>query len=466
MSTQKVESDLTNIWLHLGASAFFRSHQAFYSNELHQQGDTSWQMHLANIRNSSSQETLKSLQKQNGQYTLEIVSPDGQTDYHPVHCIKKIILWDSQLQSVVESGAHPDTKIISFTVTESGYFLNEDGSLNTTHPAIQADLLGEDEVNTLYGALYLILDQRMTKNIGPVNLLCCDNLRDNGTSFYRGLKEFIQAKNNTKLLSWIEENTVAPNSMVDRITPKFDSSIHERMAQHQLPYDEVPLTCERYTRWVLENKFIAPHPHFEKVGVELVKDVAPYEEAKIRLLNASHSGISWYGALKNKIYIHESLDNDITSLLELYATENVDYALKNRNININAAVESKTILDRFQSPYVKDTVARVSSDSISKLRGFILPTVKDCLNHNKIPFPALKLLSLYYLFLEQHYHNTLDFEYVDSAISSLDLEKIFSAAHPIVEFANNAELWGSLIENETFTYELISAIEENKQKFR
>lgn len=466
MSRQEVETDLTHIWLHLGASAFFRSHQAFYLNELHKKGDKSWQMHLANIRNSASQETLQQLQKQDGNYTLEIVSPDGHTDYQPIECIKKIILWDSKLQSVVSSGAHPATKIISFTVTESGYFLKEDGSLDLEHPAIQADLLAESEINTLYGTLYRILDQRMQNDAGPVNLLCCDNLRDNGTSFSVGLRDFIQAKNNNALLSWVEHNTSAPNSMVDRITPKFDPSIHERMAKQQLPHDEVPLTCEHYTRWVLENHFAAPHPNLSQVGVELVKDVAPYEEAKIRLLNASHSGLSWYGALTHKTYIHETLEPAITSIFEVYAKDNVEFALKSRGIALNANVECKTILDRFRSPYVKDTVARVSSDSISKLRGFILPTIKDCLDRNKIPFAALKLLALYYLFLEKHYHNALDFEYKDSAISEINLEHIFSASNPITEFVNYSALWGSLIDNETFTHELISAIEDAKQKLR
>lgn len=458
MSRQTIEPNSENIWLHLGASAFFRAHQAYYLNQLNQKGNHPWHVSLANIRNSSSQDTLKQLQQQNGTYTLEIISPSGDFNYETIECLDQILLWDHRLQSTVNVGANPKTKIISFTVTEGGYFLKEDNNLDLEHPAIQNDLSATGEIQTLYGVLYDILALRMKNQSGPVTLLCCDNLRSNGDSFAKGLNDFVQAKGNTELLAWIEEFTSAPNSMVDRITPKVNDQSIERVQAQQDQSDAVPISCEHYTRWVLEKDFVNDHPQLSKVGVEFVDDVLPYEEAKIRLLNASHSGLAWYGALHKHTFIHETLAPSICETLTNYAKHDVKDALHHHQIDINTNVECKTILDRFSSPYVKDTVARVASDSISKLRGFILPTIKDCLIQGKNPKYALQLVASYFYFLQRNQQNQLSFEYQDSALNDIAIDQVFQHSDPITAFATHAGLFGSLTEDPAFYTELIKTI--------
>ncbi|SDB85084.1 mannitol dehydrogenase family protein [Acinetobacter boissieri] len=458
LSRQSTNPISENIWLHLGASAFFRAHQAYYLNQLKQKGNDNWHVSLANIRNSSSQETLKKLQQQNGAYTLEIISPSGDFNYQTIECLDQILLWDHKLQSTVDVGANPNTKIISFTVTEGGYFLKEDNHLDLEHPAIQNDLLANGEIQTLYGVLYDILDLRMKQQSPPVTLLCCDNLRSNGDSFAKGLHDFVEAKGNTALLTWIEQFTSSPNSMVDRITPKVNEKSIARVQAQQHISDAVPISCEHYTRWVLEKDFVSDRPDLAKVGVEFVDDVVPYEEAKIRLLNASHSGLAWFGALHEHIFIHETLAHSICNTLTHYAKYDVKTALESHKIYINTDVECKTILDRFSSPYVKDTVARVASDSISKLRGFILPTIKDCLAQNKIPEHALKLVASYFYFLKRYHQDQLPFEYLDSALNDIPITQVFQDSDPVFAFATHIGLFGSLAEDKTFYTTLIETI--------
>lgn len=465
MNKPTLRSDPPSSWLHLGASAFFRAHQAYYLNLLHQLGDTSWEMHLGNIRNSSSQDLLQQLKSQNGTYTLEVISPDGEISYQSISCVKNIILWNPSISNTIEIGIQKNTKIISFTVTETGYYLTDQGSLDLCHPSIQNDLNAENEVETLYGALYPILNERMHQN-APITLLSCDNLRNNGDSFRQGLIDFVKAKNNEALLLWLSDHVATPNSMVDRITPKFDESTHARMKSHGQPYDVAPVTCEHYSRWVIQNKFADAHPSLARVGVEFVKDVAPYEEAKIRLLNASHSGLAWMGALTGYSYIHEVLkDQYIKNLIQEYSEKEVAFALKSHGIEIDTAFECKGILNRFRNPYVKDTVARVSSDSISKLHGFIVPTIKDCLNQNKIPHAALKIVALYFLFLEKAYRQALTFAYEDREFETLDLEAIFTSPSPEIAFTQTEVLFGSLTTKAEFQQHLVNAIQEVKHHF-
>nr|WP_241391450.1 D-arabinitol 4-dehydrogenase [Serratia proteamaculans]ULG18687.1 mannitol dehydrogenase [Serratia proteamaculans] len=430
-------------WLHLGAGAFHRAHQSWYLNQLHQQGDERWTLSLANIRNSSTtQQTLQQLAQQQGRYTLEIISPEGEFNYQPITAIEKIILWDRGLQSMIAEGADSETRIISFTVTEGGYFLNDDGHLDLTHPAIKTDLNEHQEPTTLYGALFKILHQRMLNHAGPVTLLNCDNLRNNGDSMAQGLREFVAAKNQPELLAWIELNTSAPNGMVDRITPKFDDVIYQRLAQQGITNDLVPLSCESFSQWVLEDDFIAGRPALENAGVEFVSSVTPYEEAKIRVLNASHSGIAWAGALLNKQYIDQSIQPTISQWIRNYVLQDLVPALQPTKIDLTLYCD--TVLNRFSNKYVRDTCQRVSSDSIAKMYGFILPTLKASYQRGEIPQATLILPALWFRFMQLRHRGKLPFEYQDRALDEVPFDVIFSADDPLYAFSHEEKLFGSL----------------------
>ena len=429
-------------WLHLGAGAFHRAHQAWYLNQLHQQGDTRWVLSLANIRNSSTQQTLQQLARQQGRYTLEAISPDGEMAYHSVSAIADVILWDAGLQSLVACGADPRTRIISFTVTEGGYFLDDEGHLDLSHPAIVSDLAGEQESSTLYGALVRILRQRMCDNAGAVTLLNCDNLRNNGDSVARGLRQFVTALKDSALLAWIETHTSTPNGMVDRITPKFDDALFGRLAQQGITDDRVPLSCETFSQWVLEDDFIAGRPALEQAGVEFVSCVTPHEEAKIRVLNASHSGIAWAGALLGKCYIDESLLPGVKTWITDYVGQDVTAALPETRINL--AHYCDTTLNRFSNRWVRDTTQRVSSDSIAKLQQFIMPTLKACYQQGKTPQAALILPALFFRFMQRRAAGGLPFEYEDRALDEVPFEAIFSSEDPLQAFINEPKLAGPL----------------------
>lgn len=445
-----------SVWLHLGAGAFHRAHQAWYLNSLKNSEHCEWSLSLANIRKSATQQTLQQLASQKGRYTLEIISPEGDKQYQPITVVDQVILWDEGLRTLIEHGAHPRTKIISFTVTEGGYFLKDDGHLDVEHQAVLADLSEQGETSTLYGALYQILRARMCSNGQPVTLLSCDNLRNNGDSFYRGLLEFVTAKNDLPLLSWIQQNTRAPNSMVDRITPKFDASIHARLTDNGIHDDQVPVSCEAFSQWVLEDDFIAGRPPLEKAGVEFVGSVTPYEEAKIRVLNASHSGIAWAGSLLSKRYIDESLLPKVKKWVSSYVSEDVKPALQPTEIDVDSY--SATILKRFSNPWIRDTNQRVSSDSIAKLHEFIVPTLKARYQTGHTPEATLILPALWFRFMHKCHKGELAFEYEDRALDSVDFNAIFSADDPLTVFAATKKIFGVISDQPMFVEDLRRAL--------
>ena len=295
--------------LHLGLGSFHRAHQAVYMQQLLDAGDRAWTLAAGNIRPDLA-ETIAALQAQQGAYTLETVTPAGERSYARITAIRTIVPWEPALAGLVARGADAATRIISFTVTEAGYYLDDADRLDPGAADIAADLAAARQGrpgSTIYGALTAILRERMAREAGGVTLLNCDNLRHNGERSRSGLLQFIEQIGDARLLEWVKANTTSPNAMVDRITPRPTAEVAQRVKAATGRDDPAALMAESFIQWVIEDHFVNGRPDWEKAGVEMVGSVAAHEEAKIRLLNAAHSCIAWAGTLAGYSYIHEGV---------------------------------------------------------------------------------------------------------------------------------------------------------------
>ncbi|RYF72883.1 MAG: mannitol dehydrogenase family protein, partial [Comamonadaceae bacterium] len=217
--------------LHLGLGSFHRAHQAVYLQALRDAGDTQWALSGANLR-PDMPEVLAALQAQGGAYTLETVTPEGVYGYQRIESIREVLPYQPTLAAVIERGADPATRIVSFTVTEAGYYLDDKDRLDLSFADLAADIEAARTGapgHTVYGAVCAILRARMAAGAGPVTLLNCDNLRHNGDRFRRGLLEFIERSDDAVLRAWVEANTRCPNAMVDRITPRPPPELRARV---------------------------------------------------------------------------------------------------------------------------------------------------------------------------------------------------------------------------------------------
>lgn len=435
-----MDNQQQRVWMHIGAGSFHRAHQAWYLHRLLMQGDTRWSIALGNIHNDANA-LLTALEKQNGEYILETVSPAGERKYERVTSIKKVLPWDEQLSALVAQGAATETGVISFTVTEGGYYLDTEHKLDPKNPDIQADLLGE--ARTIYGTLDRILRQRIKQKSGPVTLLNCDNLRHNGERFRNGFLAFLALKGDMAMLDWVKNFTSSPNTMVDRITPRPTADIAPRVEEKTGFKDLAPLMGESFIQWVIEDDFIAGRPALEEVGVEMVKSVLPWEEAKIRILNASHSCIAWAGTLIGLSYIHESTQTQsICEMAWEYVTQDVIPSLTPSPLDLDAYRD--VVLDRFRNPYILDTNQRVAADGLSKIPGMIAPTLIECYNRGQIPRATAVLPALFFLFMERWHEGDLPYTYQDGILDANAMHARFSAADPLAEFARDEALFGPL----------------------
>lgn len=433
------------VMLHLGLGSFHRAHQAFYLHQLNQTGDDSWILTGGNIRPDMA-DTMAALVAQQGAYTLETITPAGKHSYTRVTSIKTVIPYSSDLAALIAQAAAPATRIISFTVTEAGYYLDAQNKLETKLNDVSADLeaarLGKPG-STIYGALTAMLRQRMKLDAGPVTLLNCDNLRHNGDRSRSGLMQFITLLGDATLLAWVQANTTSPNAMVDRITPRPTPDVAQRVLAATGWVDAAPVMGESFIQWVIEDHFCAGRPAWEKVGVEMVDSVAPYEEAKIRLLNAAHSAIAWAGTLVGYQFIHEGTHNAaIRQFAYNYATDDVIPVLSPSPIDL--AAYRDVVLDRFGNPAICDTNQRVAMDGYSKIPGFITPTIRERLARNESIASVAVLPALFLAYLQRWHLGQIAYTYQDQAMDPTAAHTICAAADPISAFCADPVLWGDL----------------------
>ncbi len=431
--------------LHLGLGSFHRAHQAVYLDLLRKSGDTRWSLAGGNIR-ADMADTVAALQAQGGAYTLETVTPDQVRSYTRIESIRKVVPFEPSLAGLIELGAQGNTRIISFTVTEAGYSLDPAYRLDSALPEIVADVASVwagQPGSTIYGALTAILRARMRQGGGPVTLMNCDNLRHNGERVRAGLLAFVALCQDPDLLDWIQHNTTCPNGMVDRITPRPTPDVAERVKAATGLSDPAAVMGESFIQWVLQDDFINGRPAWESVGVEMVASVTAHEEAKIRLLNATHSCIAWAGTLAGYTYIDEGArDPKIRQMAFDYATNDAIPLLKPSSIDLERYRD--VVLDRFGNAALKDTNQRVAMDAYSKIPAMIAPTLRERLRQGQSISSVAMLPALFLAYLQRWHAGSLAYTYQDQAMNPAAAHQVCSASDVVAAFAAERVLWGDL----------------------
>ena len=432
-------------WLHLGLGSFHRAHQAVYLHRLRESGERDWAIVGGTIRDDTP-ETMMALAAQHGAYTVETVSPAGERRYERIRSIREVVPYDPAMTRLLEIGADPETRILSFTVTEAGYYLDGSHALDLSHAALRADLEGGAPV-TIYGAVVAILRARLANGGAPLTLLNCDNLRSNGARFLGGLLEFLERRGESGLRDWVLAHATAPSSMVDRITPRPSPEVDERVRAATGVDEHAAVMAESFIQWVVEDRFAAGRPAWERVGVEMVESVHAHEEAKIRILNATHSCVAWAGTLRGLSFIHEDLAvPEIRRMAYAYVTDDVIPSLDSptRPSPIDLARYRDVVLERFGNPWVRDTNQRVAMDGWSKIPGFVVPTLRECLARGAPIASTAMLPALFFAVLSRWHRGALPYDYQDGVMEPARAHALFDAPDPLAAYGAEPLLFGAL----------------------
>ncbi|MEZ5946267.1 MAG: mannitol dehydrogenase family protein [Hyphomonas sp.] len=279
--------------VHFGIGAFHRAHQAVYFDELMAQGERDWAILGVSMR---SQAVRDQINPQDGLFTV-IVRDGDEASTRIIGSIRNVVVAPDDPATIIAALADPATSLVTITVTEKGYCLTPaTGEIDLSHPAIEQDMLHPDQPTSLPGLLCAGLDARRREGAGPLTILSCDNLSENGRKTQRAVIGFAE-QIDAALARWIETECAFPSSMVDRIVPATTRDDIDALGALIGLRDEAMVNTEAFTQWVIEDRFTGRRPPLERVGVQFTDDVAGWEHAKLRMLNGAHSTMAYLGAL-------------------------------------------------------------------------------------------------------------------------------------------------------------------------
>jgi mannitol 2-dehydrogenase len=428
IATPSYDRDSIGIGIaHIGVGGFHRAHQAMYIDQLLQRG-LAREWGICGVGVMPADRRMRDvLHAQDGLYTLILENPRGKRDVRVIGSILDYRYAPDDPGAVIELLAAPSTRIISMTITEGGYH-NPDG------PA--------------FGLIAEALARRRGRGIASPTIVSCDNIESNGEVARRAVLAHAERRH-PGLAEWVAEQTRFPCSMVDRITPATTPDV---IASVQCDFgvaDQWPVVAESFTAWVLEDDFSDGRPPLEEAGVLLVDDVGPYELMKLRLLNAGHQCLCYFGHLCGYRFVHEAAGDPLfAEFLAAYFDSEATPTLRPVP-GVDLGAYKRTLIERFANPGVRDTVARLCAYSSDRIPKWLLPVIRANLVSGAPIRLASATVASWARYAEGVDEHGQPIEVVDQLADSLVPIARSQRAHPTA-FIENTALFGDLAQAPRF----------------
>jgi mannitol 2-dehydrogenase len=444
--------------VHFGVGGFHRAHQAMYIDQLMEQGKAlDWGICGVGVM-PFDLKMKEALQSQDCLYTLVEKAPDGSWTPRIIGSIVQYLYAPDDPDAVIEKMADPATRIVSLTVTEGGYnFHPVTGKFDDTNPAVQADLVPGAVPTTTFGLITEALVRRRARGIEPFTVMSCDNIQGNGHMAQEVFSAFARLRD-PELGEWVEGNVLFPNSMVDRITPVTTDDDRTQISERFGVEDAWPVVCEPFTQWALEDKFSSGRPPLQDVGVQVVPDVMPYELMKLRLLNASHQALCYFGYLAGYRLVHEVAQD------QLFANFLLDYMNREATPTlapvpgIDLDTYKLQLIERFSNSAVRDTVARLCAESSDRIPKWLLPVIRENLAADRDVTLSAAVVASWARYAEGVDEQGEPIKVVDRLADSL-VEIAAQQRDDHLAFVKNRELFGDLATEPAFTEPYLNTLE-------
>ncbi|MFG2058386.1 mannitol dehydrogenase family protein [Micromonospora sp. NPDC048930] len=444
--------------VHFGVGGFHRAHQAMYLDRLMNMGEAlDWGLCGVGVL-PRDRRIIDTLKAQDGLYTLVLKHPDGRREPRVIGSVVEMMFAPEDPGAVVDRLADERTRIVSLTITEGGYLVNQvTGEFDAADPSVQHDLAAGAPPATVFGFITAALDRRRRAGRAPFTVMSCDNLPHNGDVARRMFCAFARLKD-PALADWMEAHVPFPNAMVDRITPATRSEDAELLAAEFGVQDGWPVVCEPFAQWVLEDRFGQGRPPLEDVGVQMVDDVVPYELMKLRLLNASHQALCYLGYLAGYRYAHEVCQDPLfTRFLLAYMEREASPTLPDvPGVDLDAYRHQ--LIERFANPEIRDTLARLCAESSDRIPKWLLPVIRDNLRFGgEVELSALVVAAW------ARYAEGVDEQGQPIDVVDRLKDRVMAAAarqhDDLLAFIRDRDLFGDLAEDHQFAAAYATALE-------
>lgn len=356
-------SRLKTRMLHIGFGAFHRAHQAVCTDKLASEHHSDWGYCEVNL---NSGELIAALREQSLLYSVTELADDSRHT-RVVGVITAALHGKGDgIETVIEAMCQPDIAIVSMTVTEKGYcYQPATGQLNLQHPDIQHDLAHPQQPVSLPGVILAAIARRRERGLPPFSVMSCDNMPENGHVTRNVILQLAQAQD-AQLAAYITEALTFPSTMVDRIVPAMTDEALTSLSETLGSYDPVAVSCEPFFQWVIEDNFVNGRPAWEKAGAELVSDVLPFEEMKLRMLNGSHSFLAYLGYLAGYEHISDCMaDGDFRLAARKLMLDEQAPTLRTPDVDLVAYADS--LLARYENRAIKHRTGQIATDGTQKL---------------------------------------------------------------------------------------------------
>lgn len=373
--------------VHLGFGAFHRAHQAVYTDILAAEQGSNWGYCEVNLIGGEQQ--IADLRAQDNLYTVAEMSADAWTA-RVVGVVKSALhAGVDGLETVLAALCEPQIAIVSLTITEKGYcHAPATGELMLDHPLIVADLQNPHQPKSAPGVVVEALSRRKQAGLPAFTVMSCDNMPENGHVTRNVICAYARAVDRD-LADWIEANVTFPSTMVDRIVPAVTADTLAKIEQITGVSDPAGVACEPFRQWVIEDNFVAGRPEWEKAGAELVADVVPFEEMKLRMLNGSHSFLAYLGYLAGYQHINDCMeDAHYRKAAQALMLEEQAPTLKVKGVDL--ARYADLLIARYSNPALRHRTWQIAMDGSQKLPQRMLDSVRWHRAHQR-SFPLLAL---------------------------------------------------------------------------
>jgi mannitol 2-dehydrogenase len=444
--------------VHFGVGGFHRAHQAMYLDRLMNDGTArDWAICGVGVM-PGDRRMAAVMDAQDGLYTLVVKAPDGTWEPRVIGSIREYLFAPDDPEAVVERMASEEVRIVSLTVTEGGYnFHAVTGEFMADNPDVQHDLQPGNPPRTTFGLIVEALARRRDRGLPPFTIMSCDNIQGNGHAARRSFVSFATLRD-ADLGKWVATTVEFPNSMVDRITPVTTDEDREQVRARYGIDDAWPVVCEPFTQWALEDAFTSGRPPFSDAGVQVVPDVEPYELMKLRLLNASHQALCYFGYLAGYRLVHEVAQDPLFARFLLAYMDAEATPTLEPVPGINLTEYQHQLIERFSNAQVKDTVARLCAESSDRIPKWLLPVIRHNLETGGEILRATAVVASWARYAEGVDEQGRPIEVVDRLRDALQERAQRQRENPTA-FIENREVFGDLVDNERFvsTYKSVLA---------
>jgi len=389
--------------VHIGYGAFHRAHQAMYIDDyMEKTGDLRWGIVAVNLRNEGFREISDYIVK-------------TPTSYRMVRSHLDYIDWTKNRTIAKHLLTLPSVHLVTVTVTESGY---TPGS-------------------PLFEYLACGLRNRNT----PITIMCCDNIRQNGTVLETQFLAYLYQTNQYELADWVRDNVKFPSCMVDRITPRTTLELQEEVEYLYCGFGNTAIQTEEYTQWVIEDKFASDFPDLTQVGAIVTQDLEPYEETKIRILNGGHTSMAYLGVLSGYTTFDQVMNDEkhrrhFKQLQNEEIIPSIDIELP---FDIHEYVDE--VEERFSNSTNVDDLERICMDGFTKFHTFIVPSLRKCLETGKRPVYIYKSIAAWYIYAKRFARGCTKIRYNEP--NWVLLEPLLAEGN-MDAFVSNERLWGDI----------------------